>query len=129
MSSSSTHHFLILALLARRFSVQGSQMNTTFHPTFLDFPELVRCAHRIRNFGVKLNANSVSWACASRSSWIKWSNESNISLSNAQQHLKQKKCSIALPTFLIAIKQRRAASSSTEHSTTSDQMNPTFHRA
>ena len=37
------------------------------------------------------------------------------------------KCSIALPTFLIAIKQRRAASSSNEHST-SGQTNPTFHR-
>ena len=72
---------------------QGGETNPTFRPTFLEFRELQRCAPC--NQGV----HSIEFETLA-----------------SNENLKQKKCLIVLPKFLIAIKQRRAVLSSTEHS-------------
>ena len=94
-----------LLCLARCYSAQCGQTSPTFRPIFLEFLELLRCA--LQNQCIR---------CI------------EFETLTPNENLKQKKCSIALPTFLIAIKQHRIPSSSTEHSTTSGQT-PTFHRA
>ena len=95
-----TEQYTTLHVLALPCSAaQGSQMNSTCRPTFLEFRELLRCA--LYNQCI----HSIEFETLASS---------------------ENDCS---PNILIAIKQRRAASSSTEHSAARGQTNPTFHRA
>ena len=122
-----------LLCLAQCCSAQCGQTNTTSLPIFLAFRDLYDVNRRpalvLKLILGVLFRIYVKLSLRESSKLDRVVKRIRHFTEQRTEDLKQEKCLIVLPTFFITIKQRRAAQSSTKHSTTSSDvaMGPAGH--